>query len=261
MTPASQPHISFILTAHREGLLVQSALRSLLAAKTLAESAGLSIEVLASLDSPDPLTASLLEQSPILPLKLLHLHHRDAGLSRNAAVAAASGTFIAFLDADDLWQPHWPLLAFQAAQKDPRSIVWHPELSIVFGEEHSLFLHIDMESPLFQTQDLAHANYWTSLCFAPRSLLAQIPYPPTDPASGLGYEDWSWNLRVIEAGSLHKSVPNTCHAIRRKAGTLSRLTHAFHSKPAPSRLFHSLLSQAREQGTTPVQQHGGRASA
>jgi glycosyltransferase involved in cell wall biosynthesis len=49
------------------------------------------------------------------------------GAARNAAVAAARGDFLAFLDADDLWQP-------DKIERQLKAFAARPELQLVFGQ-------------------------------------------------------------------------------------------------------------------------------
>jgi hypothetical protein len=60
--------------------------------------------------------------------------------------------------------------------------------------------------------------------------LRAVPNTGTDLKNNIGYEDWRWNIDVVNNGGIHKIVPNTAYftpswtAISRQAG------QAFHAK-------------------------------
>src|SRR5690606_37102708 len=99
------------------------------------------------------------------PVWLLYLDNGDLGCSRNDAVKSADGTWIAFLDGDDLWPHDWLVKAQAAASRDPRFVVWHPEVNLYFGERADVHIHLDMEDDVFRPEMLALENIWTALCF------------------------------------------------------------------------------------------------
>ena len=101
-----------------------------------------------------------------------------------------------------------------------------------------------MASDEFNFIDLAFSNYWTSLACTERDLIMNIPYPRNDLQNGLGYEDWTWNIEIIKAGYIHKVIPKTGHAIRRKSGELSllRQSNRVGAIPLPTHAFRTMLS-------------------
>lgn len=60
------------------------------------------------------------------PVEVVAEPRAGIGIARNAAVGAARGDFIAFLDADDLWTPEKTRVQLEA-------FAVRPELSLVFG--------------------------------------------------------------------------------------------------------------------------------
>jgi len=238
--------ITVIINGHREGLLAWPSLLSLAAAVRNAEDNGLRIEVIGVLDRPDGATIEIFHGYPgNRCMRILHVENGDPGRSRNNGIAAARGNWIAFLDADDLWCNNWLLAAHQSAERDGRSIIWHPEVNVYFGTHPHVFAHVDMEDPDYDHLGLALTNYWTALCFAPRSLLLDTPYPETTLNRQIGYEDWGWNMETIARGALHKVVPGTGHAIRMKEVSVVRQTTAARALPHPSGLFRQLLPQIK----------------
>lgn len=237
------PNLTAIVNAHREGLLAQATLLSLTQAVSHAEREGLQVETIAVLDCPDAVTTEMFESYARSHngTSVLKVDHGELGRSRNSGVAAARGEWIAFLDADDLWGANWLSGAYHMAKSDPRPVVWHPEVSVYFGNNCHIFVHVDAEDPSFNPRGLAITNYWTALCFARRSLLLDTPYRPTNIRNQLGFEDWGWNSEVAAQGVLHKIVPNTGHAIRVKEDSLLKQTNSANCMPYPSELFRNML--------------------
>jgi hypothetical protein len=224
---AEMPEIGVVVTLHREGLLAAATLASAFEAAEFARVKGKTVRLLAVLDQPDAVTRSVLE-SWRHGLDVLEVVSGDVGLNRNAAVAALSARFLTMLDGDDLWAPDWLVAAHTSACAGPPGAVWHPEANFYFGQRGSehWFMHPDMESPGFDRASMELINPWTSLCFAPRELFMEVPYPASDLPRGFGYEDWHWNLATAARGALHKTVPGTVHLIRQKPVSLVRRTAA-----------------------------------
>lgn len=231
--------ITAILNLHREGLLASPSIRSLFRAKTRAERDGVKVEVIAVLDRSDELTKDMIKNTA--NLRTIHVEEGDLGEARNLGVRQARGDWIAFLDADDLWGEEWITAAYAVASREPREIVWHPEVNLYFGGNTHLFQHLDMEEPKFEPISLLISNYWTSLCFARRSVLLEIPYRRIHITNQIGYEDWAWHMETIAQGILHKIVPGTAHAIRVREDSLGQLTRAAGALPYPANSFRNIV--------------------
>lgn len=247
--------ITAVINGHGEGLLAHSSLLSLQRCARVAGKKGITVELLAVLDRPDPLTIEVFENfaraCPELRIEIVQ--HGDLGYARNSAATAANGKWVAFLDADDIWGDEWLVAAYGAAEADARKIVWHPEINVYFGVAPHLFLHVDMEDERFRIATLAHTNTWTSLCFASAEFLQAVPYTGTHLRDYIGYEDWSFNIDVIHRGGIHKIVPGTAHAIRTRHTSLVKATTAAGCIPRPSGFFRDILKNRSLHTTSALQ--------
>lgn len=235
--------VTAILNAHQEGLLARASLLSLKRSAEFAQTAGFSVEIIIVLDRGDEHTLDVIKQHMEASSRLLVTDYGDPGKARNFAVSEARGDYIAFLDADDLWGANWLLRAAQCASVREDPVIWHPELSVYFGETKQLFHHVDMESAQFSWPALMVENYWTVLSFGRRELYASNPYPDTDIAGGFGFEDWAWNMTTVSKGIVHKVVPGTGHVIRSRAGSVSSRTLLAHAVPPPTALLKTYLEK------------------
>jgi len=68
-------------------------------------------------------------------LKVINQQNLGAGAARNRAIAEASGTWLAFLDADDEWLPEKLALSVESINKHDLTLFAHNYLAIKEGEE------------------------------------------------------------------------------------------------------------------------------
>ena len=162
---------------------------------------------------------------------------RDLGLARNAAVRAARGEYVAFMDGDDLMSENWVTQGIRTGNSSASNVFLHPASNYIFGNGNTyIYLHRDMEDPEYKSSGLVAENYWTAISMGPRDLYLKNPYEMNQIKQGFAYEDWSWHSKTVSQGIVHKIVSNTSHFIRRKA-TGSLLSQTTSSGALP-RLYH-----------------------
>lgn len=233
--------ISVIINTHNEGILAHATVLSVMQARELAQQRGFSVQVIVVQDKPSPETVAYFRECKAMEFTTLTVSFGDPGLSRNAGVAAATGKWLAFIDADDLWGANWLTACYEAAKCERRQVIWHPEASLYFGIDPHIYVHVDMETPAFDLVTLTLDNYWTSPSFSTRALYLANPYPGTLLEKRLAYEDWSWNLSTVAWGAIHKVVPGTAHFIRQKEFSVNK--SAIGSLAYPTRLIRDFLDK------------------
>ncbi len=207
--------ITAVLTAHAEGVLAGPSLVSFDQAIEAARQFGLVVEGLVVLDRP---TAATRMQFVGVEgrHRVIVADEGDPGLARNAAVASASGRFVAFLDGDDLWSQNWLVAAHRFCAAEPDAIVAHSEVNVVFGQVRQMWWHIDSRDPAFDLGYLRIGNYWDAMSFSTREIYRRHPFVANDLRRGFGHEDWHWNCLTLAVGIDHRPVPGTVHFKRRR---------------------------------------------
>jgi glycosyltransferase involved in cell wall biosynthesis len=252
--------ISVVVTSHRESLLIHRTLKSVYDSIERAEQANIPCELIVVLDRSDDETRRYVDRFPIQRHRTVEVDFGDPGLARNAGAQKATGKYVAYLDGDDLFCPQWLTSAYKYAENSrvPR-LVLHPEYNAYFESINCLVQYGGCPKPGFSPLGLAIVNYWTSIIFLKRAMLADAAFPGLDPASGFGYEDWHVVAEQIGLGAEVHTVPGTCNFVRRKHFN-SVLTRHSQSKALlpPSRLLDPITIAQQQQTslTAPQKLHG-----
>lgn len=212
------PDITAVLTAHAEGVLAGPSLVSFEAAISAARASGLTVKGLILLDRPDAATRLQFDGVDGRH-SVISTDFGDPALARNAAVEAATGAFVAFLDGDDLWSKDWLWRAHAVCAADPVATVAHSELNVIFGLVRLMYWHVDSSDPGFDADFMRFDNYWDAMSFAARDLYQRHPFAANDRKRGFAHEDWHWNCATLSAGVRHRPVPGTIHFKRRRKGS------------------------------------------
>lgn len=213
-------------------------LRSFEIAIRQAESEGLSVQAFYYLDSPDERTRLLFE-AYALDVGLIHeVDFADQGKVRNTAVAEATGEYIAFLDADDLWSRSWLVDAVAFLREEPVRSIAHPAYNYFFESLATIFCHQDQDAAVFDLDLLRVANYWDALCVCKTEIYREFPFGARDIEAGWAYEDWLWNCETLAAGIRHRTVPDTVLFKRRQ-----RISQTIRASTNKSRIRNNVLSR------------------
>lgn len=96
-----QPLVSVVIPAFNASIYIERTLRS------AARQTYRSLEIIVVDDGSTDDTAKLVEQMALIDprIRMLSTSNRGVAAARNTGIAASSGQFVAFLDADDLWHP------------------------------------------------------------------------------------------------------------------------------------------------------------
>ena len=150
---------------------------------------------------------------------------RGVAVARNEAIAAARGDVLAFLDADDRWDPRWIERALAALADDP-------ELELVFGHVQEF----EGEATLGE----ARAGAVMGGLVARRAVFERIG--PLEENDGQG-EFLEWLLRAREHGVRERMLPEVVLHRRRHEGNRSRSDETGRDY---ARILKSALDRRRE---------------
>ena len=225
----SDPELTVIVTAHREGRLLRPTLRSVQNAIDRVVDAGSKVELLIMCDHADDATWSAAEKwcsSPGLDFsaRAERVAFGESGATRNAAALSATSEFVAFVDGDDLVSSNYFLDALQRLREATSALVLHPEFVVSFGARSLLWRAESTRLHQIDYRDLIRHNLWPASCVTRRSIMIDTPYRSMAPDSGYGPEDWVWNIDTSARGVSHDVVADTVffYRVRETGGVNNR---------------------------------------
>lgn len=242
-SPRQRPDVTAVITFHREGPLAHKSLLSLSRCRQAAERAGITVEVVATLDRADPETERVVRAYNTMEKldRLLKLDVGDLGLARNSAIQASEGHRILICDGDDYLSENFIVRCMQSAREHGDKVILHAELIVFFGTWNALWWQTGVDDPAFEPASMLVCNPWNSCCFAKRSTFIETPYQLARPGeTGFGFEDWHWNCETLALGHPHHIVPDTTHYVRRKTEGSLNMAHASHNAVIPPTLLFDI---------------------
>lgn len=207
--------ISIVIPAHAEGRLAYPSLQSAFRATAAAREKGLHCEILVVLDYPSGDTVRFFSAFAER-IRIENVSCGDPGLSRNHGVRQATGEYVFFLDADDLFGGGWLSKGYEYLVNAGKDCFVHTEYCVVFDKYSSFWKKKSSHSPDFAIDALIENNCWDIGCGARRVLLLRYPFQATPQTSGFGYEDWHLYCETLADGIDHCVVPETVYFARRK---------------------------------------------
>lgn len=206
-------HLSIVVCASREGNLLHRTLATLSDAMADATLGGFRCELLIALHRVDERTAALAHDRRDTTARVIDLGAVDRTEARNAAVQAATGYSIAWLDAGDVCSSGWLRAAAERTIHDDRGIVWHPEHCVLLAESFAVTACHDRVDASREPATYFWAPPYPYAMIAPRGLHLQFPFRPHDLVNGYLGGDWLWMSETIRADVPHLTIPRSMVAL------------------------------------------------
>jgi glycosyltransferase involved in cell wall biosynthesis len=130
------PLVSAIMPVYNGERFLEQALDSLLAQDHVP------LEIVVCDDGSTDRTPAILRSYPI---RVVRQENHGAGAARNSAIAASSGEFVAFFDADDLWPPN-------RVSVQLRHLLANPDVGCVLGRQEWI------DPPPWLTRDATYGD-------------------------------------------------------------------------------------------------------
>jgi GT2 family glycosyltransferase len=208
------PLVSVVIPAYNAQQYVRAAVESALA-QTYRP-----VEVIAIDDGSTDDTAPILAQYGD---RIRRIHQANAGLSaaRNAGIRAAAGEWVAFLDADDLWDAR--KLEVQMAAAEPGVDLLHSDCRLVDADGNVRRANLRHEGHVGSPglADMLVRNHVLVLTAVVRKEVLEAA-GGFDERNRLGAEDWQLWLRLAAQGRRFRYVNQVLASYRVHGGNMSR---------------------------------------
>ena len=206
------PQVSIIMAAYNHARYIDKAIASALA-QTWQD-----FELIVVDDGSTDTTSQVVSQFGE-PVRYIYQQNRGQGGARNRGIAEALGTFICFLDDDDLWEPHYLATVMSVFQKQPKTDALYTGFQIIDADGTVLPQKGCRVVPPDQMYNALVGGGW----FPP--LVVTVRKTCLDQVGPLdetlrGHDDWDLWLRIAR-DHIFRGIPDTVARYRIHAGGLS----------------------------------------
>lgn len=221
------PSVSVIIPTRGRPLALRNAINSVVAQTVPAQ------EIIIVVDGPDEETSKAIAAMDLPGLRCLELAESsgDGGASaRNAGVAVAQGSLVAFLDDDDVWLPGKLQIQLKVARGlSPAKpwvmgggVVWRDAMGTSYWPTRTIGSEEKVADYLFVRNHPGEGWLPTSTLMAPRWLAQRVPF-----RVGLRqHVDYDWLLRLEENDAQVITVLDTVASMQDPPGRMSVSTAA-----------------------------------
>jgi hypothetical protein len=174
-----------------------------------------SAEILLVARSPDAAIAHRANSAAGGALRTVSLNDDDPVALWRAGTKQASGRFMAFVEAGDMWSSNWLVDSLRAARRERRRLsVWRPEMVLGAGRNYFTMndLHASLQPPMADVAEgaaLMLIDPYAPTFLAHRDVLDTVELPRPDPARGWGHSRAWWTANALAAGFAQRIVEGT----------------------------------------------------
>jgi glycosyltransferase involved in cell wall biosynthesis/SAM-dependent methyltransferase len=186
--------------------------------------------------SDDPATRQLFASYRRPKTRVLRTENQGVARARNLGLEHATGSYVSFLDADDLFERAFLERTVEALEENP-SLTFASCWLRAFGAADFEWKPRSCDFPDLLAED----TVCTAALMRRDVLLSVGGFDPGMPVAG--YEDWELAIRIVERGAKGLIVPEFLFRYRARAGSMTEACTAPHNH---MRLFEYIVDKHLE---------------